>query len=180
MWLNKRRYYVFFGGWMLVSQEVTGATAITKIIGVDALTKIYLTLTVPTCTLKMPDVVSLGNLKTGTSAHQPVKIEIQCPDASGIKTGLSAVNVTGELEGAGNDKMTMVSSSGKPTTGHPALLWLMDSNGSNIKLDGDKSNVFCQGVSISRICTLIPHTQVFSDTIREKVEATVRFNVTYP
>lgn len=166
---------------MLISQEVTGKIEKgPQIEGLaTALTRIHLTLTMPTCTLKMPDIVYLGNLKTGVTIHQSVKIEIECPDSSGIETGLSAMNVSGQLDGAENDKMTMVSYSGKSTTGTPALLWL-NSDGDNIKLNGDKNNIFCRGSGISRTCTLIPHTQVFSNTVREGVEAIVRFNIAYP
>lgn len=176
MWLNKRHYYGLFLVGLLVSQEVNG-----KYPGLDGYPLTVLgTFTVPTCTLKMPDRVILGSLKTGISTHHPVKIEIECPDGTSIKTGLYAMNVTGMLDGSNNDKMTMVSSSGNTTTGKPAFFWLMDNDGNNIKLDGSQNNVFCQGVSVSRVCTLTPYTQVFVNTTREQVEAVVRFNVAYP
>lgn len=139
------------------------------------------TFTMPTCTLTMPSIVSLGSLKNGTKAHSPVQIDIECPDGGSVETGLYASQMSGEL--SGTDKMTMVPASGS-VAGNPALFWLKESGGATVKLDGTGAdiadNAFCRGTAVKRSCSLTPVTQVFTDTVREEVAATVRFNVMYP
>lgn len=135
----------------------------------------------PTCTLTMPGSVQLKVLNVGTVSHPPVSIDIDCPDGGNIETGLYAGKVSGEL--SGTDKMTMVPSSGS-VTGNPALLWLTETAGVPVKLDGTGAdvadNAFCRGTGVKRSCSLTPVTQVFPDTVGEEVSATVRFNVMYP
>ena len=140
------------------------------------------TFTMPTCTLTMPDIVPLGDLKNGTKIHSAVQIGIDCPDGGNVETGLYARKMSGEL--SGTDKMTMVPSSGS-VTGNPALFWLTERGGTTpVKLDGTGAdvadNAFCRGTAVKRTCSLTPVTQVFADTVREEVSATVRFNVMYP
>lgn len=139
------------------------------------------TFTARPCTLTLPATISLGGLNTGTATHRPVKIDIDCPDSADVETALYAQNVSGVL--SGTDAMTMVPASGS-TGGTPALFWLTGEEGTNIKLDGSGadsvSNAFCRGAAAKRSCTLTPVTQVFANTVREEVGATVRFNVMYP
>ncbi|WP_336285926.1 fimbrial protein [Citrobacter arsenatis] len=141
------------------------------------------TFTMPPCTLTMPATVQLGGLNTGTgtATHSPVKIDIDCPDGENVETALYAQHMSGVL--SGTDKMTMVPGSGT-TSGTPALFWLKESGGATVRLDGTGAdiagNAFCRGTAVKRSCTLTPVTQVFADTVREEVGATVRFNVMYP
>lgn len=139
------------------------------------------TFTMPPCTLTLPATVQLGGLNTGTATHRPVKIDIDCPDSADMETALYAQNMSGVL--SGTDKMTMVPGSGT-TSGTPALFWLKESGGATVRLDGTGAdiadNAFCRGTAVKRSCTLTPVTQVFADTVREEVGATVRFNVMYP
>lgn len=139
------------------------------------------TFTMQPCTLTLPATVQLGRLNIGTTTHSPVKIDIDCPDGAEVETGLYAQNMSGVL--SGTDKMTMAPASGS-VAGNPALFWLKESGGATVKLDGTGAdiagNAFCRDTGRIRSCTLTPVTQVFADTVREEVGATVRFNVKYP
>ncbi|ECD6034721.1 fimbrial protein [Salmonella enterica] len=146
----------------------------------NAIVTINATFTAPTCKLTMPDTVQLGGLNTGTSTHHPINIDIDCPDGASIETGLYAQKLSGQLSGI--DKITMEYTSGGGV--NPALFWLTESDGTIVKLDGsgedNAAHAFCRGTAVLRRCILTPNTQVFSDTTRGKVSATVRFSVMYP
>lgn len=174
MWSSKGLIAcIMFPGLMVSIQNGIAATS-------SAVVVINGTFTIPPCTLVMPAIVQLGEFRNGVRAHSPVEISINCPDAT-VPTALYAEKMSGALSG-GNKKMTMVPQAGS-LSGNPALFWLAYGSG-YIALDGggatDVNRAFCQGSGSVRTCTLTPYTQVFTNTTREQVSATVRFNVMYP
>lgn len=141
------------------------------------------TFTMPTCELVMPATVQLGWLNTGIKTHRPVQIDISCPDGA-VVTALYATAMSGVLLPGMKDKMTMQTSSGN-TAGTAAAFWLTDSDGKTINLEGSGATSsdkrFCKGDAVAlRSCSVVPNTEVFADTPREEVSATVKFSIVYP
>lgn len=141
--------------------------------------KLKATFIAPPCTITTPDRVPLGMMLPGSRSYLPFSITISCLSAT--PTFLYAQIVQGSLSAGTTDRVDMNGPAG--TTGTPAQLWLTDSDGKTVILDGsgasDNTKGFCTGTT-DRTCRLTPSVQVAANTPKGLTTATVRFSVAYP
>lgn len=130
------------------------------------------TVVAPSCELKVPDKVYLGNITYGSKAYPPFTITVNCTSAA--KAEIYAQTVTGALVSGLTHTLAMV---GKDSE---AQFWLEDNN-RKIPLNGETNDVdsgFCLGEN-SRTCTLTPNTWVTTKAQEGERSAVIRFNLRY-
>lgn len=133
----------------------------------------------PPCTITTPDQVPLGMMLSGSRSYLPFSIDISCPSAT--STFMYVQIVQGALTAGTSDRVDMSGPAGTPGT--PAQLWLTDSDGKKVTLDGsgasDNTKGFCAGTT-DRTCHLTPSVQVAANTPKGLTTATLRFSIAYP
>ena len=137
------------------------------------------TFTAPPCTITTPDQVPLGMMLPGSRGYLPFSITFSCTNST--STFLYAQIVQGVLTAGTSDRVDMSGPAGTPGT--PAQLWLTDSDGKTVTLDGsgatDNTKGFCTGTT-ERTCRLTPSVQVAANTPKGLTTAIIRFSVAYP
>lgn len=147
----------------------------------SATVTLNITVTQPSCTLTMPETVSLGGMLQGIRSYAPLFIDIRCGSGSGVTSALYAEIVQGFPTAGYVDRINMIAPA--DSSGTAAQLWLKTVDGNSVVMDPNGSSnmdsQFCRG-STDRQCTLIPYTQIAADTPRGITSAVVRVSVTYP
>lgn len=122
------------------------------------------------------DNVALGNLQ-GTKMHTPIQIRMTCNDVT-MEPELWAT--AGALvEGTTNE--AQMKSTGS-ATGKSVRLFLNNTAGNKVPLNGKESDGFCKGGmnnSNFRDCTLTPVTVVEKGSVTGNVSGTILFGVRY-
>lgn len=134
----------------------------------------------PSCNIRVPESYSLGDLvpgKTGKN-HLPLNIVWSCEGNTPLNTALTAVIVSGDLEGDG--KVYLMTDSGQRTG---VTLSLKEKTSDKlINLTGNEK--FCSDTEGTtgmrmRTCTLTPVTEVSRGSVLGNASATLRFEVSY-
>lgn len=144
----------------------------------SAYVTVNVSITAPPCSITVPDTVNLGAMLNGTSNYNPFSIAVNCTTST--TSALYAEIVGGTLSSGYIDRLDMVSQT--TSQGIPVQLWLSDSSGKDIIIDGSgltsDSSRFCEGTD-SRECTLTPFTNVSANTPRGEATAVIRFTIMY-
>ena len=121
--------------------------------------------TPPSCNLKAPPEVDLGDLLLGSRNHQPITLSLTCDSA--VETAITMES------GTRFDDTTALMSN------NATKLWFTEPGGTKLRLTGQRADAFCTGNTAMQTCEITPHTEMKNSDSKGTIYTILKLNFIY-